>query len=152
MGKLSIKANLNSKELNEFFAHWPDSLFSDKQEINSWDSPICGHNREVKLSEHIYVRICDGFKKNSVDVYESHGIKLGEFQPDNGWHGGDNYYPIVRFYNQLNYSGFNGGVYNVGRVNNYDAGKIVNDVFTLTTEDMLDTIRKSYEYLKIFED
>jgi len=132
---------MNSKELSEFKRTWTDNIF--------------GSNNLIKLSENI--SICKPRKifgdtdswYYPISVYGHNGIKLGEFHVDHGCLGENNYYPIIRFYNELNYTAIGGGGYNCGQPNNYSL-KAETDKLTITTEKLLEIVRKSFEYVKIF--
>lgn len=83
------------------------------------------------------------------NVYGNNRIKLGELHVDNGVCGNGFYYPILVFYNQLNFlSSF--CAYNEGSPNNiriYPVGEelVINDSI------ILKAIRESFEYIKIFD-
>lgn len=132
---------MTSKELDEFRRTWADKLF--------------GNNTELYLSKHIRLvreRKFFNYEKQIVHVYGNNHIELGILTPQNGCvTGTDLYYPIIVFYNQLNYTLIGGGGYNDAQPNNtrfhsYD------DEFVISTEKLLDGIRESFVYVKIFED
>lgn len=133
---------MDSKELSEFKRTWTDNIF--------------GPNLQIKLSENIL--ICKPRKifgdidsyHYSINVYGHNMIKLGEFHVDHGCLGESNYYPIIRFYNELNYTSIGSGGYNCGQPNNYSIESRT-DKLIVTTEKLLEVVRESFAYIKIFE-
>lgn len=77
-------------------------------------------------------------------------INLEEFKVDHECIGKNTYYPIIRFYNQLNYTLIGGDGYNCGQPNNYSI-KPKTDKLTITTENLLEIVRESFKYIRIFE-
>lgn len=145
MEKLTFKNKMNAKELLAFKTEWAKDLFGNKHKID--------------LTEHITLVLPAPFPGeehynevyNEVIVYGNHHIELGTFKPDNGFRRKDDYYPVIIFYNQLNYSqtflAYNEAVgNNIRMYGNNEEGLII------TKEKLLNTIRESYQYLKIFED
>ena len=135
-----FNSRMNSKELSEFKRTWTDNIF--------------GSNTQIKLSENVSIYKpekpfgdTDSYYY-SIKVYGHNMIKLGEFKVDHGFNCKDNYYPIIRFYNALNYT--SGYGYDCGQPNNYSI-ETKTDKLTITTEKLLDVVRKSFEYIKIFE-
>ena len=135
-----FNSKMNSKELSEFKRTWTDYIF--------------GSNTKIQLSENISIYKpektfgdTDSYYY-SIKVYGHNMIKLGEFKVDHGYSGENNYYPIIRFYNELNYTCGYG--YDCGQPNNYSIETKM-DKLIITSEILIETVRKSFEYIKIFE-
>lgn len=137
-----FNSRMNSKEVSEFKRTWTDNIFGSNNQIKLSDNiSICKPRKIFGDTDSYYYPIC---------VYGHNMIKLGEFKVDNGFLGENNYYPIIRFYNELNCTAFGG--YDCGQPNNYSiTSKTETNKLTITTEKLLDIVRKSFEYIKIFE-
>lgn len=134
-----FNSRMNSKEVSEFKRTWTDNIFGSNNQIKLSDNISIYKPRKIfGDTDSYYYPIC---------VYGHNMIKLGEFKVDNGFLGENNYYPIIRFYNELNYTAIGG--YD-GQPNNYSITSKT-DKLTITTEKLLDVVRKSFEYIKIFE-
>lgn len=127
----------------------------------NWGKPFVNENKPIYLLDsYIMVSPVIGDEcRLFVYSYYKNKILIGEFKPDHGcvWgdHGVKGYYPIIQFYNQLNYvSGhcaYNIGVPNNTRIECNRSTDPEEDVIIINEESLLKCVRDSYDYLKLFD-
>ena len=144
MIETKIPRRLDSDSLHDFKCNWADAFREDPKGM--W-----------LLNSHILVVPTIKTKYDTEDrmyvyAYDRNKFLIGEFRPDHGMIRSGEYYPIIVFYNRLNYlpgyNGFNIGVPNNTRIelNPGDEELVINE------ESLLKCVRDSWEYVKIFED
>jgi len=143
----SFKKEMNTNEIEDFKSNWVQCFNGYANNLGRIQ--LCG----------TYIYICPPRMGESwwkperarVGVFGYNGVELGVFESDNGCKTNGIYYPIIRFYNQLNACNMGGNYgYNCGQGNNYSI-PFTNDMLVLTDKLLLETIRKSFEYVKIFD-
>lgn len=140
MIETKIPRRFDSDSLHDFKRTWADAFIDDPRGLyllNSHIKVVPQYGHESRLS----VYACD---RNT--------FLIGEFRPDHGMIRSGEYYPIIVFYNQLNYSqayaSFNVGVPNNTRIEL----KPGDEELVINEENLLKCVRDSWEYVKIFED
>jgi len=140
---VTFKTEMNRGELEEFKRTWVDDIFN-------------GTPGSIPLTN--YIHIAKQTPAIGITVYGNNHIHLGEFKADYGIcrniEGDNCYYPIITFYNQLNKFGTN---YDTGQPNNYsirprEDRDWTNGYITVTGDALLGIVRKSFEYVKIFDE
>ena len=140
MIETKIPRRLDSDSLRDFKRTWADAFVDDPRGL-------------YLLNSHIKVVPQYGHESRlSVYAYDRNSFLIGEFRPDHGMIRSGEYYPIIVFYNQLNYSPRYGS-FNVGVPNNTRIElKPGDEELVINEENLLKCVRDSWEYLKIFED
>lgn len=143
MIKIAYKSKMSTEELHNFFKNWAEDLRTDTY----------GGLKLCRSSIKVYVPKKDFFSelseyKQDVIIYGNNNIKLGELKPDYGLIESGVYYPIIKFYNQLNFSS-RFCAFNSGQPNNYrvefekdDSGNLL-----ITEKAILDAVKKSFEFV-----
>ena len=109
MIETKIPRRLDSDSLHDFKCNWADAFREDPKGM--W-----------LLNSHILVVPTIKTKYDTEDrmyvyAYDRNKFLIGEFRPDHGMIRSGEYYPIIVFYNRLNYlPGYNG--FNIGVPNN----------------------------------
>jgi len=144
MIETKIPRRLDSDSLHDFKCNWADAFREDPKGM--W-----------LLNSHILVVPTIKTKYDTEDrmyvyAYDRNKFLIGEFRPDHGMIRSGEYYPIIVFYNKLNYlPGYNG--FNVGVPNNTRIElKPGDEELIINEENLLKCVRDSWEYVKIFED
>lgn len=139
-----IPCRLDSDSLHDFKCTWADAFRKDSKGMWLLNS----HILVVPTIKTKY----DTENRMYVYAYDRNKILIGEFRPDHGMIMSGEYYPIIVFYNQLNYlpghNGFNVGVPNNTRIEL----KPGDEELVINEENLLKCVRDSWEYVKIFED
>ena len=144
MIETKIPRRLDSDSLHDFKCNWADAFREDPKGM--W-----------LLNSHILVVPTIKTKYDTEDrmyvyAYDRNKFLIGEFRPDHGMIRSGEYYPIIVFYNKLNYlPGYNG--FNIGVPNNTRIElKPGDEELVINEENLLKCVRDSWEYVKIFED
>lgn len=143
MIKIAYKSQMNTEELYNFFKNWAEDL-----RTNTYGGlKLCESNIKVYVPKEDFFSKFSEYKQTII-IYGNNNIKLGELRPDNGLIESGVYYPIIRFYNQLNFVP-RFCDFNEGEPNNYEVEfeKDDNGNLVITEKAILDAVKKSFEFV-----
>lgn len=127
---MQIKSVLSHEELNRFFQNWGSSL-----------------KLPFEVTPNIQIARYDDF---IVAETISGRIRLGFFKPDNGLirtTGSNQYYPIINFINDLNYSEYDGSwICNPANIS--IKPDMDSDIFEYTEWDLRQMVINSFNYIQ----
>lgn len=133
-------SHMTSDEVDKFYNHWAD-VFTPLSFIGI-------HDYTIRLViEHSYPDIVVKEHKQSIYVYDQKGGALGKFKPDHGMIKSGDYYPVVRFYNNLTFRP-EFGAYNDGDPRNVSIRpNFETSILTLNEEIFIKAVRDSFDIL-----
>lgn len=148
MIEVKIPRVLDVDALHEFKRTWVDAFRENPR--GTW--LLNSHIMVVPTAKLPWGESYDTENRMFVYAYDRNKILIGEFRPDHGMIKSGVYYPIITFYNQLNYlpghGSFNVGVPNNTRIE-LQPGQ---EELVINEETLLKCVRDSWAYLKIFDD